>query len=251
MGISVAVTIDSVHVRAALAKVRSDIAKICERSGRRPDEVDIIAVTKGFGPEAISAAFAAELADIGENYYQEAAAKFAQTAWPSIPFRKHFIGRIQHNKARRIAALFDVVQTVQDEKIAIALDAGAADCGKTLDVLIQANVAGDDRQGVPPEEVGALAQALRRLSHLRLRGIMAIGPTDPARTGAAFGLAAGLYNTLQQSDSRIRMLSIGMSGDMDAAVRAGSTMLRLGTALFGSRPAKTSFEPANATKGEG
>ncbi|MDQ6780786.1 MAG: YggS family pyridoxal phosphate-dependent enzyme [Candidatus Eremiobacteraeota bacterium] len=243
--------IDSVHVRAALAKIRGEIANICERSGRRPDEIDIIAVTKGFGPEAISAAFAAGLADIGENYYQEAAAKFAQAAWPSIPFRKHFIGRIQHNKARRIAAIFDVVQTMQDEKIAIALDAGAADAGKTLDVLIQANVAGDERQGVPPEQVGAFAQTLRRLSHLRLRGIMAIGPNDPARSEDAFNLAAGLYTTLQQSDSRIRMLSIGMSGDMDAAVRAGATMLRLGTALFGSRPAAPALNPANATKGEG
>lgn len=229
--------VDPAHVRSAHAKLREHIAKFARHAGR-PETITIVAVTKGFGPEAINAALAAGLTDIGENYYQEAAAKFSRAAWPPHPVHRHFIGRIQRNKARRIASLFDVVQTVEDVATAEALEAGAAGAGKVLDVLLQVNVAADDRQGVPLPQVPRLADELQRLEHLRLRGIMAIGPRDSRQSGEAFARAAGLYATLQQNNPDIRMLSIGMSGDMDAALRAGTTMLRLGTALFGQRPSR-------------
>ncbi|MDQ6824317.1 MAG: YggS family pyridoxal phosphate-dependent enzyme [Candidatus Eremiobacteraeota bacterium] len=231
--------IDGVRVRLALDAVRAQIARALADSTRQATDITIVAVTKGFGAEAINAAFAAGLTDIGENYFQEAAAKFPQAAWPLFPVRRHFIGRVQRNKARRIASLFDVVQTVEDAAVAAGLDAGAAASGKVLDVLIQANVAADDRQGVSAQQIPQLAAQLAAFKHLRLRGLMAIGPQDSGKAAEAFSRACVLYETLQQSNPDIRMLSIGMSGDIDAAVRAGATTLRLGTALFGQRPNKS------------
>src|SRR5207253_5344079 len=138
--------------------------------------VGVLAVTKGFGPEAIEAALAVGLKDIGENYLQEAQAKFAAAAWSGRPAKRHFIGHVQSNKARRIAALFDMVQTVDDLEVAAKLDDGARESGKVLDVLLQVNVAGDGRAGIAPKACEAFAQRLAAFGRLRLRGVMAVGP---------------------------------------------------------------------------
>jgi len=229
--------VDPVRVRSALAAIRSRIERACAVSGRRAEAITIVAVTKGFGPEAISAALAAGLTDIGENYYQEATAKFGAVKWPPFPVRRHFIGRLQRNKARRVASLFDVVQTVDSVAGATTLDDAAQQSGKTLDILIQTNVAGDDRQGVQPALVQPLLAQLERCRHLRPQGLMAIGPRDGNRTLAVFSHAAALAASLQHSYPYVRMLSMGMSADLEEAVRAGTTMLRIGTGLFGERPA--------------
>src|SRR5271169_247848 len=123
------------NVALALGALRERIERACAQAGRDPRCVGILAVTKGFGPEAIEAAIAANIADIGENYFQEAQAKFASVDWPTAQerqqmVRRHFIGPIQSNKARKIAGLFDVVQTVDDVPIARALDRGAAQSGR-------------------------------------------------------------------------------------------------------------------------
>lgn len=231
-------TIDRAHVEKSLAIVRARIDAACAQSGRQPQQVAVLAVTKGFGPEAIDAALAAGLTDIGENYYQEAAVKFAHAAWPPIPVRRHFIGRLQRNKARRIAELFDAVQTIDRIDAAKALDEGARASAKMLDVLIQVNIAEDQRQGVPLDGMDDFVSGLSEYEHLRVRGLMAIGPLDSARTHQAFAAASALYTRLQQKFSSFDMLSMGMSGDLEEAVRAGSTMVRLGTALFGPRTRK-------------
>lgn len=194
----------------------------------------ILAVTKGFGAEAIHAALTVGLSDIGENYYQEAAAKFAGVAWPPGA-RRHFIGRLQRNKARRIAQLFDVVQTVDRLEVARDLDAAAGAARKTLDVLVQLNVAHDERAGVSPERALDLASALRALSNVRVRGAMAIGPAKTVLTAAAFARAAACYDEMRRALPDIDTFSLGMTGDLEAAIAAGSTMVRLGTALFGPR----------------
>jgi PLP dependent protein len=225
------------NVALALEALRVRIERACAQTGRDPRSVGILAVTKGFGPEAIEAAIAANIADIGENYLQEAQAKFARVAWPSL-CRRHFIGRIQSNKARKIAGLFDVVQTVGALPIAQALDRGAAEAGKILDVLIQVNVADDDRNGVPPSECTALGRALASLPQLRLRGVMAVAPDDKARAREAFERASGAYRQLAAEYPQVDTLSMGMSGDLEAAVAAGTTMVRIGTALFGPRSVK-------------
>ena len=224
-------------VARRLEEVRARIASACAQAGRPADAVGILAVTKGFGPEAIEAALAAGLYDIGENYLQEAKAKFALTSWQTHPSRRHFIGRIQRNKARRIAELFDVVQTVTELETAALLDEGARGSGKVLDVLVQVNAAGDDRIGIAPEASGPFASALAGYTHLRVRGAMAVGPLDPSKTGAAFQRAAEAFATIREATGA-DMLSLGMTGDLEAAVAAGSTLLRLGTALFGPRPVK-------------
>jgi pyridoxal phosphate enzyme (YggS family) len=145
---------------------------------------------------------------------------------------------VQRNKARKITALFDVVQTVDSAALADALDRGAADAGKTLDALIQVNVSGDERNGIAPESATELGRAIAAHAHLRLRGVMAVGPLDPTRSKAAFAQAKSAFDALAREQSGIDTLSMGMSDDLEAAVAAGSTMVRIGTALFGPRPTK-------------
>ena len=227
----------------ALAALRVRIERACAKTRRDASAIRVLAVTKGFGPEAIEAAIAANIADIGENYLQEAQAKFASVAWAAAPtgfahVRRHFIGRVQRNKARKIAALFDVVQTVDGAAVAAALARGAADANKTLDVLIQVNVSHDERNGVPVAAAAQLAHDIASFDELRLRGIMAIGPLDTRRSAEAFGEAAGAFGALSRDYAGIDTLSMGMTGDLEAAVEAGSTMVRVGTALFGPRPDK-------------
>ena len=225
-------------VARRLGDVRRRIAAACEAAGRQADAVRILAVTKGFGPEAIGAALEAGLSDIGENYLQEAQAKFAAAAWPERPVKRHFIGHVQRNKARRIGALFDVVQTVDDVENAVLLDQGARATGKELEILVQVNVTGDRRAGIEPAECARFAGELGERAGLRPRGVMAVGPLDGAAAGDAFARAAGALRTLRSAVPDAEVLSIGMTGDLEAAIAAGSTMVRLGTALFGARPVK-------------
>jgi len=223
------------QVALALASVRARIQQAFQASTRTPADVTIVAVTKGFGAEAIESALAAGLRDIGENYYKEAAEKFHRISWPSGN-KRHFIGRVQRNKARRIAALFDMVQTVDDLEVAGGLERGAASAGKVLDVLVQVNVASDQRQGIPPDLLGDFVQALAQHRHLRVRGLMAMGPNNPAAAAEAFARAAACFERVRADVPNASILSMGMSDDMDLALAHGSTMLRLGTALFGPRP---------------
>ena len=224
-------------VARGLVTVRKRIAAACASAGRKPETVTVVAVTKGFGAEAIEAALAAGIADVGENYYQEAQAKFAAVVWPPHPVRRHFIGRVQRNKAQRIAALFDVVQSLEDLSSAAALDESAASAGKTLDVLVQLNIAGDARAGIPPESCVEFVRELRAFSHLNVRGAMAVAPADAAAVPDAFDRGADAYRRLSQ-EFGASVFSLGMSGDLETAIAAGSTMVRIGSALFGARPVR-------------
>jgi hypothetical protein len=190
--------------------------------------VALVGVSKKQPLEVVRSAIEDGLTDIGENYLQEAKRKFSSLP----PVRKHFIGHLQTNKAKAVVELFDVVQSVDRIEAGQALDNAARGLGKVLPVLLQINISPTDRFGCPPEEAARLAGALRDLSGLRLDGVMAIGPfTDaPDEISRAFELAAKTFAGVGGST-----LSIGMSGDWRQAVRAGSTMIRLGTALFGSR----------------
>ena len=189
---------------------------------------DIVAVTKTQPPERVAQAIAAGIEQIGENYLQEARAKFASLP----PVRKHFIGHIQTNKAKAIVEAFDVVQSVDRLEAGSALSRAAAAAGRLLPVLVQLNISPSERFGVSPEEAERLAEGLRALPGLSLDGVMAIGPLDAAGDEIlrAFEIAAKTFDRIGGST-----LSIGMSGDWREAVGAGSTMLRIGTALFGPR----------------
>jgi PLP dependent protein len=212
----------------ALRQAIDDEARGC---GRDPSGIALVGIGKGQPEAAIAGAIEAGLGDLGESYLQEARRKFA--ALPAV--RKHFVGHVQANKAKAIAEAFDVVQSVDRARAGLALSRAATELGKDLPILLQLNVTPADRFGCPPSEAERLAEALRKQPGLRLDGVMAIGPHTGDRDEIlrAFELAAKTLARIGGST-----LSIGMSGDWREAVRAGSTTLRIGEALFGSRPAK-------------
>lgn len=211
--------------------LRCAIDEEARNCGRDPAGVTLVGIGKGQSRAAVTSAIDAGLSDLAESYLQEARAKL-----PGLPpVRKHFVGHLQTNKAKVIAAIFDMVQSVDRAQAGIALSRAAVDAGKELPVLMQLNVSPVERFGCPPAQADRLAEALRGQPGLRLDGVMAIGPLIDDRDTIlrAFELAAMTLARIGGST-----LSIGMSGDWREAVRAGSTMLRIGEALFGRRPAK-------------
>jgi len=179
----------------------------------------------------LTAAIDAGLTDLGESYLQEARRKLSEL--PRV--RKHFVGHVQTNKAKAIAASFDMVQSVDRERVGSALSKAALELGRTLPILLQLNISPVERFGCPPAKAQELAETLRGQPGLRLEGVMAIGPVTSERDAIlrAFELAAKTLSRIGGST-----LSIGMSGDWREALQAGSTMLRIGEALFGPRPGR-------------
>ena len=207
-----------------VATLRERVDAVALAAGRERDAVAILAVTKTQPREAVIAALEAGLAEVGENYLQEARAKYVEL--PSCT--RHFVGHVQTNKAKAIAGLFDVVQSVDRLDAGLALAKAARSLGRTLRVLIQINISPTERFGVPPAEAPALAERLRA-EGLDVDGVMAIGPVDGDVDGA-FALARETFARVGGAT-----LSLGMSGDWETAVRHGSTMIRLGTSIFGPR----------------
>jgi PLP dependent protein len=221
----------SAGVAERYRSLRCAIDDELRRCGRDPAGVTLVGIGKGQPRDAILAAIEAGLSDLGESYLQE-----AREILPSLPpVRKHFVGHLQTNKGKAVAAAFDVVQSVDRAQAGIALARGALEAGKELPVLLQLNVSGVERFGCPPAEARRLAETLREQPGLRLDGVMAIGPLTDDRDAIlrAFELAAKTLAAIGGST-----LSIGMSDDWREALKAGSTMLRIGEALFGPRPAK-------------
>jgi PLP dependent protein len=213
---------------AALAELRRAIDDELRSCGRAPGSVTLVGVAKRQPLERVEAAIRAGLTDVGENYVQE-----AQTAFAALPpVRKHFIGHLQTNKAGAIAGLFDLVQSVDSERAGLALARAGERIGKRQAVLLQVNVSPAERFGCSPADAPGLAETLRAQASLQLEGVMAIGPVSEKREeiSRAFALAAKTFDRVGGTT-----LSIGMSGDWREAVRAGSTMVRVGTALFGGR----------------
>jgi PLP dependent protein len=231
-------------IASALALVRARLEAACLRAGRPAGEVALLAVSKTFGPDAVREAHAAGQLAFGENYIQEAVDKIAALA--DLPLQWHCIGPIQSNKTRLVAAHFDWVHSIDRLKIAQRLSEQRDPTRAPLQVCIQVNAdAGPNKSGVRPEEAGELAHALAALPGLRLRGLMAIPEPDPdpAAQLAVLGRVAALFRAIGNSglpaSTRWDTLSLGMSADLEAAVLAGSTMVRVGTAIFGTRPART------------
>lgn len=214
-------------VRERLLFLRSETDRVCRSLGREPGSVRVLAVTKRQPRAAVLAAIDAGLEDVGENYLQEARAKYE--GLPAV--RKHFIGHIQTNKAKAIAETFDVVQSVDRLDAGRALARAARTIGKPLAVLVQVNISPAERFGAMPSEAPQLAADLRALD-LNVDGVMAIGPitADRDEIRRAFALAAATFERVGGAT-----LSLGMSDDWELALAAGSTMIRLGTRLFGPR----------------
>jgi pyridoxal phosphate enzyme (YggS family) len=207
--------------------MRESIAEAARSLGRDPHGVVLVGVTKRQSLETVREALAAGLNDIGENYLQEAREKYA-----TLHARKHFIGHIQTNKAKAIVETFDVVQSIDRLDAGVAIARAQEKLGKRVRALLQINISPADRFGVVPEDAPELARRLREDEGLEVDGVMAIGPIteDPNVTKDAFATAARAFERVGGTT-----LSLGMSGDWREALAAGSTMLRIGTALFGAR----------------
>ena len=200
------------------------------------EAVDLLAVSKTFGAAAVRELAACGQREFGENYLQEALEKQAQLA--DLPLVWHFIGPIQSNKTRAIAENFSWVHGIDRLKIAERLSAQRPPDRSPLQVCIEANVSGEaSKGGVAVAELPALAEAVAKLPGLQLRGLMAIpAPApDPAAQRAAFRQVREQFDALRARGYALDTLSMGMSGDLEAAILEGATLVRIGTALFGER----------------
>ena len=222
-----------------LQHVRARIATACQRAGRGVEEVTLLAVSKTFGADAVRAAAAAGQRAFGENYIQEGVEKIA--ALRDLGLMWHCIGTIQSNKTRLVAEHFDWVHTVDRLKIAERLSAQRPADRPPLNVCIQVNIdGGANKSGVAPGEALALARAVAALPQLKLRGLMSIPEIAPdfEAARAVHAGARALFDQLNADGLGLDTLSMGMSDDLEAAIAAGSTMVRIGTAIFGSRAPK-------------
>ena len=220
-----------------LRAVRERIADAARAAGRDPASVALLAVSKTWPADDVRTLVALGQRDFGENRAQELVDKAAQL--PDVPLRWHFVGQLQRNKAASVARLGAVVHTVDRESLAHVLDRTVRD-GEPVDVLVQVDLGGAAgelaaRGGAAPDLVPALADVVAGCAGLRLRGLMAVAPRggDPS---PAFERLAVLATRVRADHPEAVELSAGMSGDLEAAIAAGATIVRVGTALFGSRP---------------
>jgi len=219
-----------------LHRIHQRMEEACRASGRDPGTVRLLAVSKTFGVDAVAAAHAAGQTAFGENYIQEAVDKI--TALAHVPLEWHCIGPIQSNKTRLVAEHFHWAHTVDRLRIAQRLSEQRPAHLAPLQVCIQVNVdGGPTKSGVTPDAALALAQAVAALPRLRLRGLMCIPELAPDFVAACevFARARGLFDQLNATGMGLDTLSMGMSADLEAAIASGSTMVRVGSAIFGAR----------------
>ena len=222
-----------------LAEVRRRIASAAASSGRDPSSVRLVAVSKTFPIEAVREAFAAGQLDFGENKVQEALQKMAGSA--DLPIRWHLLGHLQTNKARKAASAFAMIQSVDGIELLRKLDRAAEESGHTPELLIQVDLAGEATKfGARPTEVPRLFEAAAACRAARIVGLMTLPPAPDTPEGARpwFRQLRDLRDEWLGSGvpaSMLRELSMGMSGDFEVAIQEGATLVRIGTAVFGSR----------------
>lgn len=222
-----------VHVAAGLQAVNARLAEAVRAFGRAAGGVTLVAVSKTFPPEAIRAAAACGQQHFGENYLQEALAK--QVALKDLALVWHFIGPIQSNKTREIAEHFDWVHGVAREKIARRLAEQRPPTLPPLNICLQVNTSGEaSKSGVQPNELTALAATVAGLPNLKLRGLMAV-PEAAGDPRPDFRHLRTLLEELNAQGHALDTLSMGMSGDFEAAIAEGATMVRIGSTIFGNR----------------
>ena len=226
--------------RDEVRKVRNRIESATQAAKRNVDSVTLLAVSKAQPANSIRAVAEAGVRDIGESYLQEALGKIEELK--DLPLTWHFIGRVQANKTRVIASHFDWVHGVDRLKIAERLSEQRPFHALPLNVCLQVNIGGEDSKGgVNPSELPPLVAAVGALPRLKLRGLMCIPPDedDPTRQRMWFAAMRRALEELNAAGARLDTLSMGMSGDFEAAIAEGATIVRIGTALFGERPRVT------------
>lgn len=224
-----------------IARIRRRIAAACTRAGRDPSEVALVAVSKTFSVQDIRGAVEAGVGDIAENYVQELLRK--REGLTQEPVRWHFIGHLQSNKVKYLAGWVQMIHSVDSVGLAREIDRQGGRAGRVIDVLVEVNTTGEEsKYGLPPREVAGCVRQMRGLDAVRVCGLMTIGPflPDPEGSRPMFRRLrelSGEVAGLGQANVAIRHLSMGMTGDFEVAIEEGATMVRLGTAVFGIRPA--------------
>ena len=228
-----------IDIAENIANVRARSGRACARSGRPAAAVALLAVSKTQPPAALAAALRAGVDGIGENYLQEAQDKIAALGPTAATW--HFIGPLQSNKTAGVAAAFDWVQSVDRLKIAQRLAAQRPAGLAPLNVCVQVNIDREaTKSGVTPEQLPALLAAIAALPNLALRGLMAIplAAADPEQRRASFARMRALFEAQRAHFPQLDTLSMGMSDDFEIAIEEGATLVRIGSAIFGARPAK-------------
>ena len=224
------------HIRENLERINHNIAEAARRSGRKPDDITLVGVSKTFPAEAIKAAVGFGLTDIGESRLQEAEPKIGKLGKIA---RWHMIGHLQTNKVKKVVAIFNFIQSVDSLKLAEEINRRAAEINKKIDCLIEVNSSAEDsKSGIAPELALELIDNAAGLENVNLRGIMTIGPLTDDRQliRRAFRKTRELFEIAGKSaGAGFDTLSMGMSDDYEIAIEEGSDMVRIGTALFGKR----------------
>jgi hypothetical protein len=224
-----------------LARIRERIAAAAAKSGRKAEEILLVAVSKGVEPERIEQAIGAGVTDLGENYLQEAIGKKAQIGSKA---RWHFIGHLQRNKVNAALEEFSLIQSVDSLKLAQEISRRAAAAGKTAQILLQVNTSSETSKfGVAPEETLKLVEEIGILPGLALQGLMTIGRFEPDAAAARgeFRLLAQIFREISQlnlPNIKMRRLSMGMTHDFEVAIEEGANLVRIGTGIFGPRREK-------------
>ena len=223
-------------ISANLQAVLARIGEAARRCGRQPEEISLLAVSKTWPGSYVQEAARAGQKAFGENYVQEGVDKVHETALSDLEW--HFIGPLQSNKTRPVAEAFQWVHSVDRFKIAERLSQQRPAHLPPLQICLQVNISNEDsKSGVPEEDVASLAQQIARLPHLKLRGLMTIPApaSEFAQQRVPFRRLRELYEQLNRSGFALDTLSMGMSNDIEAAIAEGSTLVRVGTAIFGER----------------
>ena len=221
-----------------IAEVRARIEHAAQEAGRAPGEITLVAVSKGFSAEVVERALDVGVTDVGENRAQELAAKAGAVTGAA---RWHFVGRLQSNKVRVVVGACDVIHSVDRSKVADAIAARARASGIIQDVLVEVNVSGEGvKGGVEAKDAVPFAARIATLEGLRVRGLMTVPPWPerPADSAPHYARLRELRDELVASAPEARELSMGMTRDFEVAIREGATLVRVGAAIFGPRPAK-------------
>jgi pyridoxal phosphate enzyme (YggS family) len=232
----------SEDIRERLGRVRARIARAAARAGRDGEEITLIAVSKTFDAATVQQSIDAGVVDLGENRVQEGAAKAPLVSGATV--RWHLIGHLQSNKAKLAVETFDVIHTIDSLKLVERLDRVAGESGRRPIVLVQLDLGGEPtKTGADEKELPQIIEALDRASNLDFRGLMTLPPffDDPKDARPFFRRLRSILEGLNQSrvaQNRLTELSMGMSHDFEVAIEEGATMVRVGTAIFGSRAGK-------------
>ena len=221
-----------------IASIRSRIDAAARQTGRTGADITLVGASKMNDAAACREAIAAGIDVLGENRVQEMTAKLADNAYDGAPL--HFIGHLQRNKVRQVVGKAALIQSVGSESLLLEIEKEAAKQGLVQDILLEVNIGGEEaKSGFAPDGMLAAAELAASLSHVRVRGLMTIPPADATREEnmVYFRKVQALYVDINAKvyDNKMEYLSMGMSGDFEDAIRAGSNMVRVGTAIFGQR----------------